>query len=121
MMEENEGNVEVRFQESRSSNNFINILPIILILIATVGIIFYLTYFYIPDLKEEIYNESFINGSESVNITTYYLEGLNRGYILGQEEIIKKINQDLDIPVVYSQNGNLSVNWIPLQTICGSE
>lgn len=131
MIENNEGNVEVKIQEhksisetlsesKRTSNNFIKILPIILILIATVGMIIYIVFFYIPNIKEAIYNESFTNGSESVNVSLYYIEGLNKGYQLGQEEIISKINIDLDIPVIYEQNGNLSVNWIPLQTICGA-
>jgi len=117
VIEDNEGNVEVEWKSIFKRPQYIlSILPIILILITTLGMIIFIGYFYISDTEEAIYNEGFKSG---MNITNYYMHGLNDGYELGQEEIITRINKNLEIPVLYEQNGNLTVNWISLSEVCG--
>jgi len=127
MEEPNESHSEVKqFTETKTYSNIpeepinqkksTNLIIMLLILVGTIGMIIYLTVFYIPNLKHIVYNQS-----ETINNTnlTYYADGYNRGYVLGQEEIIIRINKDLEIPVVYNQSGELTVSWIDLKTICG--
>ena len=135
-MEGTEGDVEVKVSSNiipsepipdlnGKSKLIWKLIPIILIVLVTIGLIIYFTEFYIPDIKEVVYNESFEEGYltgqfDALNDSQYYTLGLNRGYILGQEEIIIRINSKLEIPaMLFDQDGNFTeLRWTTLQQIC---
>lgn len=104
--------------KNSNPNRSTTFIMMLLILIGTIGTITYLTAFYIPDLNNIVYNQSGI--INNTNLTESYNLGFNQGYVFGQEEIIIKINQDAEIPVIYNQSGDVTVNWINLQQICNS-
>ncbi len=140
MEEDNEGNTEVKIPVTpidsiqQQGSNIISqepvinfnkkskfiwkVLPIILILIVTLGLIFYFVEYYIPDLKENIYNKSFDEVNNAMNdIEELRIEIYNNGSLNGQLLIINEINEKAIIPVFNQQAGG--IEWISLQEICG--
>lgn len=129
MEENNEGNTEVKIPtqaasiqqqspwnepvinsniNSNKKSNFIwKVLPIMLIIIVTIGLIFYFVEYYIPDEVSEAMKEV-----EELRIEIY-----NNGSLNGQILIINEINEKAIIPVFNQQDGG--IEWVPLQQICG--
>ena len=46
-------------------------------------------------------------------------KGIEEGILIGQEEIILKINQNGAVPVISQEQEELYVDWINIEEICG--
>lgn len=112
---------------NKSSNFLMKILPIVFVLVVTIGLIIYLSVYYIPDLKEDIYNEvynssfdaGYSNGTfDEMNNSEFYY---NYGYLVGQEEVMIQINTDAEIPIIsYNSNDEPIVEWYSINQVCGA-
>ena len=47
-------------------------------------------------------------------------KGINNGILIGQEQIILKINQEGAVPVISQEENGNYINWIGIQEICGN-
>ncbi len=47
-------------------------------------------------------------------------EGIGEGILIGQEQIIIKINQDATIPIISQEGEEFHIDWVGIQEICGS-
>ena len=46
-------------------------------------------------------------------------KGIDEGILIGQEQIIIKINQDATVPIISQEEDRNYIDWIDIQEICG--
>ena len=46
-------------------------------------------------------------------------KGFQDGLLIGQEQIIIKINQDATVPIISQEEDGNYIDWIDIQEICG--
>ncbi len=47
--------------------------------------------------------------------------GVEEGILIGQEQIILKINQESTVPIISQEEDGYYIDWIGIQKICGDE
>ena len=47
-------------------------------------------------------------------------KGFQDGLLIGQEQVIFKINQEETIPIIYQEGEEFHVDWVEIQEICNN-
>ena len=47
-------------------------------------------------------------------------KGMEEGILIGQEQIIIQINDKGIVPVIIENDGEVSVDWVGIQEVCGN-
>ncbi len=48
-------------------------------------------------------------------------KGIEEGILIGQEQVILKINQEGTVPVISQEEEELYIEWVSIQEVCGNE
>ncbi len=46
---------------------------------------------------------------------------IEEGVLIGQEQIVLKINQEGTVPVISQEEEELYIKWVSIQEVCGNE
>ncbi len=47
-------------------------------------------------------------------------KGVEEGILIGQEQVILKINQEATIPIISQEENGNYVDWVSIQEVCGN-